>query len=329
MTALAAGRPAIMGPAGGRGGHDLLAAALACAERGWPVFPLRPGGKQPALHGEDRCRRCGPCGDAHQGWEQRATTNPGRIQACWTHRPGYNIGIACGPAGLVVIDPDTPKDGAAPPPQWARPGICDGAGVLACLCDRHGQAWPLVTFTVTTPGGTHLYFTVPPGLRLRNTAGRLGWCIDTRAAGGYVVAPGSIIAGRPYLAVTAVPPVPLPGWLATRLAEPSMPSPAGPLPGHGAAHPGRYAQAILDRETRRVAHAPHGRRNDTLNRAAFTLGQLTAAGLLPAALARAELAAAARQAGLDRDPGCGPRGIDRTIRSGLTAGARNPRNRAA
>lgn len=53
--------------------------------------------------------------------------------------------------------------------------------------------------------------------------------------------------------------------------------------------------------------------------------QLTAAGFLPVELAYAELFNAACRAGLDCDPGCGKRGIHRTIRSGLTAGARKPR----
>jgi Bifunctional DNA primase/polymerase, N-terminal len=307
----------------------LRAAAAAAAERGWHVFPLRPGGKQPALHGEDRCPRAGPCRHRHLGWEQRATTDPARIHACWTHGPAFNIGIACGPSGLVVIDLDAPKGDTAPPAGWPGPGIRDGAGVLARLCEQHGQPWPIATFTVASPGGTHLYFTAPARPALRSTSGRLGWCVDTRAAGGYVVAAGSVIAGRTYLVVSPAPPAPLPAWLRVRLSNPGMPSPAAPLPFGGAADAGRYGRAALQRETRRVAQAPRGQRNDTLNRAAFALGQLTAAGLLPAALVRAELFDAARRAGLDRDPGCGPRGIDRTIRSGLTAGARKPRGSAA
>ena len=39
--------------------HDprtaLLSAALDAAARGWHVFPLRQGGKRPALHGETAC----------------------------------------------------------------------------------------------------------------------------------------------------------------------------------------------------------------------------------------------------------------------------------
>ncbi|MGI5516009.1 bifunctional DNA primase/polymerase [Streptomyces sp. CA-106131] len=40
-------------------------------------------------------------------------------------------------------------------------------------------------------GGFHLYFAAPPGVRLGNTAGRLGKRIDTRAWGGHVVAPAA------------------------------------------------------------------------------------------------------------------------------------------
>jgi hypothetical protein len=172
------------------------------------------------------------------------------------------------------------------------------------------------------PRAAHIFISPPRrGCGCANTTGRLGWCIDTRAAGGYVVAPGSIIGGRPYRVVSTVSPAPLPGWLAMRLAEPVIASPAPPLSMHGATDTNGYGWAVLDRETRRVAQAGHGQRNDTLNRAAFALGQLSAAGLLPAALAHSELFEAACRAGLDRDPGCGRRGIDRTIRSGLTAGA--------
>jgi len=93
-------------PDAGRAKEDLLAAAMAHASRGWHVFPLRPGSKQPALHGEDHCPRTGPCRHGHQGWEQRATTDPARIRACWV-RGAWNVAIACGRSGLVVIDLDT------------------------------------------------------------------------------------------------------------------------------------------------------------------------------------------------------------------------------
>ena len=70
----------------------LMSYALACASRGWHVFPLAPGGKRPAI----------------KQWEQRATTDPDRIRRCWG-TGGYNIGIATGPSNLVVVDLDIPK----------------------------------------------------------------------------------------------------------------------------------------------------------------------------------------------------------------------------
>jgi len=63
-------------------------------------------------------------------------------------------------------------------------------------------------------------------------------------------------------------------------------------------------------------------RNDTLNRAAFSLGQLVAARLLPAVVVVAALADAAARCGLPGDE------AGRTIRSGMASGARHPRARA-
>ena len=68
-----------------------------------------------------------------------------------------------------------------------------------------------------------------------------------------------------------------------------------------------------------VRSAPEGRRNATLNRAAFSLGQIAAAGIIDADTIRNILTDSALGAGL------GNREIDATIRSGLTAGLRHPR----
>ncbi|MEU7816885.1 hypothetical protein [Pseudonocardia sp. NPDC049154] len=62
-----------------------------------------------------------------------------------------------------------------------------------------------------------------------------------------------------------------------------------------------------------------GCRNDTLNRAAFALGQLVAADVLPRGLASAALAEASAAIGLPLAE------ADATIRSGLAAGGRRPR----
>jgi hypothetical protein len=280
----------------------LLRAALAMARRGWHVFPCAAGGKRPALRGN---------------WQDLATTDPAVIGRWWS--VPYNIGVACGPSGLVVLDLDVPGHGPGQPD--GVPDQADGAAALISLCRRRGQPVPAATFTVRTPSGGHrLYFTAADADGVRNSAGRLGPLIDVRAVGGYVVVPPSHIGGKPYAATNAAPPAPLPSWIAALLRQ------SGPLPAPSSCRRApkvtdgsAYAMAALRREAERVAMAAEGTRNDTLNRAAFGLGQLVAAGLLPAQDVTTTLAEAAAHAGL-------PAGeASRTIRSGMTAGARFPR----
>jgi Bifunctional DNA primase/polymerase, N-terminal len=284
----------------------LLEAALALARRSWRVFPLRPRDKRPAV----------------RNWETRATADPDRITRAWTAGP-FNIGIACGPSRLVVIDLDRPKPGAVPPPACRQRGIRDGGDVLAMLCEALDQPLPVDTYTVRTgSGGTHLYFTTPAGVTLRNTAGRLGWLIDTRAAGGYVVASGSIVAGRAYSAVVDVEAMPLPCWLTEQLTEPeATPDPAAsPV---AAGNPNAYAAAALRSELDRVLIAQEGSRNHTLNAAAFALGQLVGAGLLWRQFAQDALTLAGLAIGLPA------RECAATIRSGLDSGQHTPRQSAS
>ena len=313
-------------------------AALWCAGRDWHVFPLRPGDKRPAFpdHKAARCTGRDPrCHDGHQGWEPRATTDPGRIGRAWAATP-YNIGIATGPSGLLVIDLDKPKPGEMPPPSWALPGIGDGADVLAELCQRHGQPFPFETFMVRTRrGGLHLYFTAPSGVRLGNTNGRsergLGWLIDTRGHGGYVVAPGSYVdlpdgTGR-YEVVYDRPPALLPDWLTALLSRREPPIP--PVECRSAAAnrsaTGYLRRATaLRREIERVRTAAEGGRNHALNKAAFHLGQLIAAGVLPEDLAEAALYdAASVHFGVAprRSPPADARSV---IRAGIAAGIASP-----
>ncbi len=92
----------------------------------------------------------------------------------------------------------------------------------------------------------------------------------------------------------------------------------------GTAGAGAWAQTALDREEASVrmslppAQGGDGR-NNTLNNAAFSLGQIVAGGGLSESLVRDRLGAAARAAGLDDGE------IGSTIASGLTAGMATPR----
>lgn len=290
--------------------------ALAAAARGWHVFPLTPGGKVP------------PRG--FTSWEERATTCPDTIRTWWARKP-YNVGIATGPSALVVVDLDTPKDGETPPPEWDRPGIAEGADVFAALCADAGQPLPLETFQVRTRrGGTHLYYATPDGTTLGNTQGArggLGWLIDTRAAGGYVVGPGSHVLaddGTGTYDVLHAPPVaPLPGWLADRLRPAPLPPQKPVSVPLKADRRGAYLQAAITSELERVTSSPPHGHNTALYRASVALGQLVAGGELTEADVTAWLTDAAQQVGQ-------PYGeATRTIASGLRAGARRPRTVAA
>lgn len=136
--------------------------------------------------------------------------------------------------------------------------------------------------------------------------------------------------GRRYAWVrslsTALPEVPtglrrlLAPTPATRTTLPPAPRPIGGDGGRAR----RYARAALAREAARVRAAPPGTCNQTLNRAAFNLGQLVAAGLLDVDQVRAVLLAAVLVA-----PAIGHTDRERkakaTIASGLRGGAAKPR----
>lgn len=306
---------------------DTRGAALAAAGRGWHVFPLRPNGKRPALHGHDRCPHTGDCFDGHRGWEQRATRDPDRIFAAWTHG-AYNVGVATGPSGLCVIDLDTLKPGETVPEGLAVDGVRSGEDMLALVAANAGEELPGDTLTVTTPsGGLHLYYAAPAGVELRNTGGEqgrgLGWKIDTRAGGGYMVAPGSVIDGRAYEVLHDCPVRELPAWLATRLAPaPLPPAPVVPLR-VGSGRRSSYLDTAIRAEGLKVHQAPGGQRNAALYAAAVALGQLVAGGALsPEEHMRTLLVAAGRHLA------CGAyteHQARQTIRSGLRAGANRPR----
>jgi hypothetical protein len=103
----------------------LMAAALALAERGWHVFPLRPRDKRPI--------------PGFTKWEHRATTNPTQIEHWWAVA-AYNIGLAAGRSDLLVVDCDVPKDATT----------AHGVHNLANLARQAGEALPR-TLSVVTP----------------------------------------------------------------------------------------------------------------------------------------------------------------------------------
>jgi hypothetical protein len=285
----------------------LLRSALAAAALGWQVFPCAPGGKRPALRGN---------------WQDLATNAPSQVRDWWSRAP-FNIGIACGPSGLIVIDLDLPRTGDEDPDDDGALFPLSGADRLSRLARAHRERYPAGGYVVDTPsGGCHLYFSAAEGEPARNSAGALGPHIDVRADGGYVVGAGSRIGGGAYTARGKLRrPATLPPWLGRLITGSPMPP---PVPAQWTAPADRaqgraYALAALRAETERVAAARPGTRNDTLNRAAFSLGQLVTAGLLPPIPVITGLISAARHAGLPEEEAV------RTVRSGMAGGARKPR----
>ncbi|MEV4260567.1 bifunctional DNA primase/polymerase [Kribbella sp. NPDC049584] len=289
-------------------GHQALSrAAHWHADQGFSVFPLAPGRKTPAV----------------ADWEAAATTDHVSIARTWRKAP-YNIGVAAGPSRLLVVDLDQPKDPSDEvPARWRERGAASGADVLALVAADHDDESVRPTYTVATPsGGQHLYYRQPEGEQLGNSAGRIGWKIDTRGHGGYVVAAGSITSDGRYLAAVTIAPQSLPGWIIDALDTPP-PTSKAPTETCALRNASAYTLAALAGELENVLAATPGHRNDTLNRAAFALGQLAGALLLDQHTARDELLSAAARIGLPHAE------AERTITSGLTAGARHPRQRSA
>ena len=140
-------------------------AAIWYARRGWYVFPLLPGTKEP---------RRGSRGLLE------ATLDLATIGGWWRENPEYNIGLACGPSGIVALDVD-PKNG----------------GNLGLVKSLYGE---MATETVTnlTPSGGMHYLYAAGEVEIRNSAGKLAPGLDIRGVGGYIVVPPSIVNGTAY-----------------------------------------------------------------------------------------------------------------------------------
>jgi hypothetical protein len=261
-------------------------AALRYAARGWPVFPVAAGGKQ-------------PLGRLARNGLRNASTDPKTVEQWWDKCPDANIGIATGIA-FDVLDVDGDESWKSHAYAVAENG---------CLASS-----PVV---ITPSGGGHFYF-LPTGAG--NKAGFLP-SLDWRGKGGYVVAPPSVSAsGAVYDGVISVaeqPLQPVPSWLVGLWNKPTVSAYQKAAPAGGTT---RYGRRALDCELGRLVIAPEGQRNHALNQAAFSLGQLVAGGELDPDTVTHDLFAAGLRAGL------GEKECVATITSGLDAGFRQPRS---
>ena len=133
-------------------------AALAYAERGWPVFPLEPWQQVP-LEGSN-------------GFKD-ASTDPDQIEAWWDAMPNANIGFVPGDVGLAVIDLD----------PGAEPEKLD---------------LPETSLVADTPRGRHLFYELEAGEIVPPSASKLAPHVDVRSASSYVVLAPSLRADGVY-----------------------------------------------------------------------------------------------------------------------------------
>jgi hypothetical protein len=281
---------------------DCAQAARAYAALGFPVVPMhtaQPGGgcSCPDPGCPDPGKHPRVC-----GWQRLAAVDPALAGEWWRRWPQANLGLATG-RRFDVLDLDGDQ------------GVEALRAALSIAPAEHPG--PVAR---TGGGGWHLLY-APTGLG--NRVGLLAG-VDWRGRGGLVVAPPSQhVSAHRYRWIrplTATLPA-VPAGLRRLLAPPPTPRTTLPPPPAPTGRRRGYGRAALAREQTAVATAPIGRRNATLNRAAFNLGQLVAAGLLEVDQVRAVLLAAALEAG---NPAAKARA---TIASGLAGGAAKLRRR--
>lgn len=164
----------------------LMRAALDYADRGWPVFPCRPGGKEPLT----------------KRGHLDASTDPRQIHLWWNRWPTANVAVPTGQrSGLLVLDVDHP------------------AG-LDALEASHGKL-PATRTHSTGSGGMHYLYRYPgeAGGEIRNSASKLAEGLDVRGEGGYIVVPPSATT-RPYKVLDPLTLAEPPGWFLEALRRP-------------------------------------------------------------------------------------------------------------
>ena len=268
-------------------------AALRLADAGLHVFPVNQD-KAPLVN-----------------WRNKSTYDPVTISKWWRRFPSALAGIDCGKANLVVIDCD-------------RHGGPDG---VAAIREILGANLSLLgcPITETAGGGLHLYFRAPDGEAFGNSRGTLPKGIDVRGSGGLVVSAGSVrvdgtmwssLPGSPDLATAfeagSIPTLPEQiaalirhrperATVSTTEATQSVPLPIK-VEDVGARERA-FATAALERNAAELAACGAGGRNELLNKLAFRMARMVAAGWIAEAEIRAAFQYASQANGYIGDKG--------------------------
>jgi hypothetical protein len=260
---------------------NALDAALALATQQYlPCFPVSTSKAPTCPHGF-----------------KDATADPDGLRELWRRYPGPLVGMPTGSgSGIDVFDIDSAKHPEA-----------------AAWWTANRYRMPPTRTHRTRSGGRHLLFHREPGLR--NSTGEPGRGLgvrglDVRADGGYIIRWEA--AG--FEVVRAGPLAPWPQWLLEGVLW-------KPAPVQRAANTvtklrdlDAYAVGALRSAVKRVAGAPEGCRNSTLNREAYSLARLVKDGQLNECWVTDVLAAAAVMGGQSSKDAYA------TIASGLRSG---------
>jgi hypothetical protein len=187
----------------------MLEHALKAQARGLHIFPVTAGLKVP----HPRAGYRDLAGQYH-GWGETSTNDLERIIHFWTLiDPHANIGVACKPSGLLVVDLDIAKeDNNLRGTEWAYMHDVYGPRVngedlwdeMTFKLGGGHPSGPMFTYSVRTgSGGTHLYYQWPEHFGPQSQASPVKGVVDVRGNGGeyggYVLAEGSVTEAGEYI----------------------------------------------------------------------------------------------------------------------------------
>jgi len=265
---------------------NLLKSAIWYLDNGFSVIPVKRD-KTPLLKWDEFARRY---------------ASKDEIKSWWAKWPDAQIALVCGKiSGITVVDADSTESFKNLQKQFISDSV--------------------LIPTVKTSKGFHLYFKYNPEIQIGNKTRFFEDC-DIRSDRGYVLAPPSCNAKGSYswipgLKISDTKPPEIPEKLLKAIVNPQPKPTAKNTVNFG--NNKSYGEAALRKELEDLAHAGVGQRNDTLNRAAYSLGQLVAGGELDYSNTESALLATALAIGLKENE------TRKTIESGLKAGALEPR----
>ena len=293
-----------------------LELALSLSRAGFYVFPAREAdARWQAKNGDGSTREevrhvKSPYSNKDLGLTRGcldATRDPAVIKKWWAKWPFALVAIACGPSGIVVLDPD-------------RHGPLDGVTAWEELKSRHDYDVSFCSVTLTANDGLHIIFKTPKGTEITNSPGALdGTGIDVRGNGGYVIAQGSVLPdGRmwrsdpghiPLVDIARTEDLPeLPAFLIKLISQPRA---AHPVKANGEQRPtiattdsrGRALarKALAEAEDYISSLTPGSDRSTKLFARAADLGSMAARGWTDEAESRAVLRRACEKNGLIAD----------------------------